>query len=268
MTIVAVAILFAVITYFAVQNSIHTQQANSRKAEQKEGLVISEEKDVKTDIKVGPDGKIINGSDINISDDMKTAIEIETNGSNNAKISIDGIDAQGGLNIDGGYAKFFDHNGVSHTVKLDENTVIMYGDKPLSKDIINTMDNISYSSDGGVIIDHMNVVGKYDNNGDMTFLYNGPDGVSYGSTYVKNVSERNGIFYSNGERVNDIQQEYMTKFDKILDDKYPSTANDNFFLKYKEPVVDLNNNKSERNNDKNNLNASTNLEIHNNSIQI
>ena len=282
-TIILVVALFAFMLYMAIVNSAYAQQVGNREAEQRQGVKIDEKNNVKTDIKVGPSGEIINkdgepvsaGSkitnDTNIvmSDDMKKAIEIEQSGSFNGKISVDGINVKGGVDVENGYATFYDNNDIKHTVPINNGTVIMCDGEPLSKNVINVMDNIGYGPDGEVIIDHMSVVSSYDSNsGNVTFSYNGPNGISYGSTCVENVSEKNGIYYSNGVKVDDIQQEYMTRFDRILDDKYPLTSNDNFFQEYKETAVNLNNNEyRDRSNDKNNLNASTNLEFRGNSIQ-
>lgn len=282
LTIIVVAVLFALMTYFAIKSSMHAQQLNDRKAEGERGIKVGEKDDVKTDIKVGPNGeiidkdgksvpiggKIINDSDISMSDEMKKAIEIERYGSSNEKITVDGITVQGGVDIDDGYAKFFDNNGVSHNIKVNDDTVIMYGDEHLSKDVIDNMNNLSYDSDGTVVIDHMNVNVSYDSNKESaTIWYSCPDGASLGSTHLENISEKNGIFYSNGVKISNTQQEYMTKFDDILDKKYPSTSGDSFFPKYEEPAVNSSNKYEDCSSNKNNLKASTNLESRDNLVQ-
>ena len=271
--VVLIVVLTLALIYFYKQHYDRKEQEDQRMEEAKNGVVVDEKNGVKPGIKVIPDeyaldengnkvpisNKIVNDSDIVMSDDLKRAIEIETSGSCNSKMSVNGIDVNGSINIDGGYAEFFDKNGVSHTVKVDGST-IMYGDNRLSDDVIKLMDNTSYDGND-VVFKNVETVCNYNGgNEGVTFTYKCDGGV-YGSTNMCNISEKNHEYYSNGVKMDDVYQKYMTTFDKILDNKFPATKNDSFFPEYNGAVVNAIEN---QNDDKNNSDPNTNLLFYNN----
>jgi hypothetical protein len=172
--------------------------------------------------------KIINKSDINLSDDAIRAIEIENGGVQN--ITVNGQPIKGGVNIENGVATYYDKDNVFHKVPAD-GINIEVNHQPLDSNIIKEMNNINYKSNGGVVFSELTTQVKF-NGRDVTTSYIDSNGLLYGKTQLKNVTEKDGSFYSyfeNGyqepgyKEINQKQQENLRAVKEYIQNKWPIT---------------------------------------------
>ena len=235
--IILMCLLIATLLAMLIYNLIKNQQQEQKQEQQKDdgkkdnkGIVVEDKKNTDSDIDVNPSGEttdangnviyiasdVHNNTDIILSEDAKLAIEIETNGSCNLPITINGERVYGGLNVDNGIVTWYDAQNVRHTAPYDQ-VAITYGGSPVSKNVMNLMNDITYDKNGSVIFKDCQTVVNYDDNKNVTISYQNDNGNSYGSTSFENVTkDSNGVYYSNGEQLDQKYQDLFAKYDNLI----------------------------------------------------
>lgn len=211
-----------------LRQSRYNAELNNRHNEEIKGVVVSEGKNEYKNINIDSNDQIKNNSGIELSKDFELAMKIETAGSKNEKITVNGITALGGLDVDNGYAKFQDLNGKTHIIST-ENIDVTYGGVKLSDNVINMMENVSYDN-GKVIFDNLRTSISYDNTSDSAVIkYTDNNGIEFGQTMLNNLTEKDGKIYSGNKLLSDEQQSLFSILDRTMDAKYPRTKDDSFF---------------------------------------
>ncbi len=207
----------------------HNAELNSRHNEESKGVVVNDGKNEYKNIDIDSNShQIKNNSGIELSKDLELAMKIENAGSKNEKITVNGITALSGLDVDNGYAKFQDLNGKTHIVST-ENIDVTYGGVKLSDNVIKMMDDVSYDN-GKVIFDNLKTSISYDNTRDSAVIkYTDNNGIEFGQTILNNLTEKDGKIYSGDKLLSDEQQSLFSILDRTMDAKYPRTKDDSFF---------------------------------------
>ena len=228
-----VATLLAMLIYNLIKNQQQDQEQqkdSDNKNKGNNGIVVEDEKNTDSNINVDPTGEttdingneinlgseIVNNTDINLSKDAELAVAIETNGSSNLPITVNGERVYGRVMIDDGIATWYDAQNVKHTAPYDQ-IAITYGGSTVDKNVINLMNDITYDKTGNMIFKDCKTVINYDDNKNVTISYQNDDGNSYGSTSFENVTkDSNGAYYSNGELLDQKYQDLFVKYDKLV----------------------------------------------------
>ena len=233
--IVLMCLLVATLVAMLIYNLIKNQQQNQEQQKDcdkkdDKSIVVEDKKNVDSDIDVNPTGEVtdengnvihigsnvVNNTDVNLSKDAELAIALETNGSSNLPITVNGERIYGRIMIDNGIATWYDAQNVKHTAPYDQIT-ITYGGSPVGKNVMNLMNDIAYDKNGNMIFKDCKTVINYDDNKNVTISYQNDDGNSYGSTSFENVTkDSNGAYYSNGELLDQKYQDLFAKYDNLI----------------------------------------------------
>ena len=202
-------------------------------SEKSKGVVVKEEKNVDKNMDVNATGEakdangnsihldsnIVNKTDINLSKEAEMAVNMETKGSCNAAITVNGDNVYGEIRVDNGYVSYYTYKGgerILRTVPKDTAT-ITYGGSAVSDKVIDLMDSITYDASGNIIFKDCKTVVTYDDSHNATITYTNNNGDEYGNTIFNNVTKTSeGVYYSNGKELAPEYQDIFSRFDEII----------------------------------------------------
>ena len=262
--VVGMALLIAYLTKLKQSNDTNktndSKPSDDKEEEKKPEVKVDddkpEEKPTSEDINITPktdvedksgekftvDLDIKTSDNYNLSPEAKIAIELETKGIGNPKVTINGIQTNGGFKVENNTISFYDLKGKPHTSPVN-GANITYNGSPLNNKVVPLMDAINVDSNGALSVKKCDVFVSSNSSGtsaDVIYKLNGTD-IEFSTKSLTDISVKDGVYYSGNTQLSDSYQTYLSNYYKTTEITPPIYVNTNA------PETNLENSQSQSN---------------------